>query len=73
MKYLINKYGKSNKQIAEEIKDFVYEPYMNSHPMLFSNDWHPKDINLYGYFSGYDHVVFCWLFGKMINLPKGFP
>ena len=27
----------------------------------------------YGYYSDYDWVVFCWLFGKMIDLPKGFP
>jgi hypothetical protein len=27
----------------------------------------------YGYYADYDWVVFCWLFGKMINLPKGFP
>lgn len=27
----------------------------------------------YGYFADYDWVVFCWLFGKMKNLPKGFP
>ena len=27
----------------------------------------------YSYYSAYDHVVLCWLFGKMIDLPKGFP
>lgn len=73
MKYLINKYGKTNKQIAEEIKDFVYEPYMLTHQMLFSNDWCPKDIEFYGYYSAYDYVILCWLFNKLINLPKGFP
>jgi len=28
---------------------------------------------LWGYFSAYDNVVFCWLFGTMMQLPKGFP
>ena len=28
---------------------------------------------MYGYYSAYDHVVFSWLFGKMIDLPEGFP
>ena len=28
---------------------------------------------LWGYYSAYDHVVFCQLFGKMINLPEGYP
>jgi len=27
----------------------------------------------YGYYASYDWVVFCWLFGSMIYLPKGFP
>jgi hypothetical protein len=27
----------------------------------------------YGYFADYDWVAFCWLFGKMVDLPKGFP
>lgn len=27
----------------------------------------------YTYYGDYDWVVFCWLFGKMIDLPKGFP
>lgn len=27
----------------------------------------------YGYFADYDWVLFCSLFGKMIELPKGFP
>lgn len=27
----------------------------------------------YGYYSDYDWVVFCWLYGKMINLKSGFP
>lgn len=27
----------------------------------------------YSYYGAYDHVAFCWLFGKMIDLPMGFP
>lgn len=27
----------------------------------------------YGYYSDYDWVVFCWLFGTMMDLPNGFP
>ncbi len=32
-----------------------------------------ENIEFYGYYSDYDWVVFCWLFGRMIDLPKGFP
>jgi hypothetical protein len=28
---------------------------------------------LWGYFSAYDHVAFCQLFGTMMDLPKGYP
>ncbi len=27
----------------------------------------------WGYFADYDWVVFCQLFGRMIDLPKGYP
>ncbi|KKN70488.1 hypothetical protein LCGC14_0430660 [marine sediment metagenome] len=27
----------------------------------------------WGYYPAYDWVVFCWLFGRMIDLPKGWP
>jgi hypothetical protein len=28
---------------------------------------------LWGYYSAYDHVVLCQIFGKMVFLPKGWP
>lgn len=27
----------------------------------------------WGYYADYDWVVFCWLFGTMMELPKGYP
>jgi hypothetical protein len=27
----------------------------------------------WGYYADYDWVVFCWLFGAMIDLPNGYP
>lgn len=27
----------------------------------------------WGYYADYDWVVFCWLFGSMIDLPQGWP
>ena len=66
-KRLIKKYGKTNKQIAKEIKDLVENP-----PGIYNQITLDKN-QFYGYFADYDWVVFCWLFGKMIDLPKGFP
>ncbi len=31
------------------------------------------DIEFYAYYADYDWVVFCWIFGRMIDLPDGFP
>jgi len=68
LKKLINKYGKHNEEIAEEIKEFTYQ---STHEI--QTGYKPESIELYGYYSAYDHVALCWLFGKMIDLPKGFP
>lgn len=27
----------------------------------------------WGYYASYDWVVFCWLFGRLIDLPHGYP
>lgn len=73
-KQLLNKYGKSNKQIAEEVKAFVYYTGWECDPPVHSYVLNKNGaINLYGYYSAYDHVALCWLFGKMIDLPTGFP
>lgn len=33
----------------------------------------PEECEFWGYYADYDWVVFCWIFGRMIDLPKGFP
>jgi hypothetical protein len=73
---LINKYGKTNKQIAEEIKDFIYNDSFKDNcgnPIIHDNNWLNGNPQFYGIYADYDWVVFCWLFGKMNDLPKGFP
>lgn len=75
LKSLINYYGKSNKQIAQEVLSFVSgvsieQARGSSKAALESTNDKPE---FYGYYADYDWVVFCWLFGYMIDLPKGFP
>ena len=54
--------GMSTSRITNGILEFVgYPDYRNGFP------------EFYGYYADYDWVVFCWLFGSMIDLPKGFP
>lgn len=58
MKYLLKTYAKSREQIAKEVLAFVGE------------DEAPE---FYAYYADYDWVVFCWLFGRMMELPEKFP
>lgn len=69
---LINRYGKSNSQIASEIKEFCHF-WNDLDSLLIQTTKKPVVIDFYAYYADYDWVAFCWLFGKMIDLPKGFP
>lgn len=94
-KRLVKKYGKSNKQIAGEIFDFV-NPGLGYHSSGYSNsefrnpdspmsrhfDAHNvmekynhcfAQPEFWAYFADYDWVVFCSLWGRMLDLPVGFP
>lgn len=86
--------GKSNKQIAQEIVEFV-NPDLGFHVGGYSNSELREGGRLYSHFEGhnvimvdnhfiaqpefwayyadYDWVVFCSLFGTMMDLPEGFP
>ena len=80
LKWLIKKYGKSNEQIADEIFEFV-NPKAESNTYAWTKHlnkfrtlaYQNENLEFYGYYSDYDWVVFCWLFGRMIDLPKVFP
>ena len=104
-KYIPN--GKSNKEIALDIIDFVNpissalaakagvlsfshmdkpEYWISEHNGVRSDGkYRPRNSvfprnpqwvaqpEFYGYYADYDWVLFCSLFGRMIDLPKGFP
>ncbi len=63
-------------------KPFIERNTQNSY-VMFSNNKRIADIILdfigndipefWGYYADYDWVVFCWLFGSMIALPKSWP
>lgn len=76
-KYCIKCIGKTNKQIAEEIKEFICpsNSRFDGHAGWESfEDTIKKDPpKFYGYYADYDWVSFCWLFGKMNDLPRVFP
>ncbi len=82
MKRLVAKYGKTRHQIQYEILGFVFDndgkgfdDWLGSTDEFYEalkniDNEKPK---FYAYYAGYDWVVFCWIFGKMIDLPKSFP
>jgi len=72
-KKLLKKYGKTNEEIAKDIKNHIENWEYNALYTIHPNSFPKKDIEFYAYYADYDWVVFCWLFGKMINLPEGFP
>jgi len=79
LKFLINKYGKTKKQIAEEILEFINEDIKvaiketNTTFKGESSIIYESKPEFYAYCADYDWVVFTQLFGTMMDLPKGFP
>lgn len=80
MKTLIKWHGKSLATIANDIAAFIYGDDCGGSGMSaieMATKYEildkSKEPEFYGYYSGYDWVAFCWIFGKMIQLPKGFP
>lgn len=51
---------KKRQTIADEVRAFIAQTDR-------------KDVELWGYYSAYDHVVLCQLFGRMIDLPANIP
>lgn len=78
MKGILKGFGKTNEQIAREIIKFTHIDMCRPNVTKAQADDNKKMFDVsrpefYGYYSDYDWVVFCWLFGKMIDLPKPFP
>ena len=73
LKNLIKWNGKTNKEIAEGILHFTHGVYTKDSNGIGTGLIKDTNPQFYAYFADYDWVVFCWLFGRMIDLPKGFP
>lgn len=68
-KNLLKKHGKTRAEIAKGVVNFITPDLETS----YNTEEGESQPELYGYYADYDHVTLCWLFGKMIDLPKGFP
>lgn len=63
-------YWKDKRTIVEDVAEFV--GCVRAHP---SNKYrvHGETPEFWAYYADYDWVVFCQLFGTMMELPEGFP
>lgn len=61
------------EQIKQEVIDFcggkLYQDDFGNVRYEYPNG----APEFYGYYGSYDWVVFCWIFGRMLDLPNGFP
>ncbi len=84
MKVIINEVGLTHEEIAYQVFRFVHDPVIKKWDdrisfveeiveSAYSEQSTEKPHQFYGYYADYDWVVFCWLFGNMMKLPKGFP
>jgi hypothetical protein len=79
MKYLIENHGKTRAEIAKEIQMFtagscILNMGYNLQPSDTIRSINREDPpTFYAYYADYDWVVFCSLFGRMLDLPKGYP
>lgn len=63
---------KSNSEIRQEMFDFITYGHHKDHKGDLV-DSYGKPLEFYGYYADYDWVLFCSLFGRMIDLPNGWP
>ena len=65
---------RTKDRIAEDILSFVTGGNPDyTEDQTLNQDNAVKDIEFWTYYGSYDWVVFCQLFGTMMDLPKGFP
>jgi hypothetical protein len=70
LKWLLDKYGKTNKQIAKEIKEFIGTKETIGNWEQVKDKINPQ---FYAYYGAFDYVAFSQIFGGFENYPESFP
>lgn len=84
MRWIFKGFGDTKEQMVNDIVSFVGGEFIKSNytsnfaPLYKKFDWGVSEnddgkVEFYGYYCDYDWVVFCQLFGRMADLPKGLP
>lgn len=58
-------------RLKEESRAWKYRREIKEDLLRFVGD--DQQPEFWGYYADYDHVALCQLFGRMIDLPKGWP
>ena len=74
---VLNNLFETNEELTlKELKSFISEKGLTREEI--KNDLLNEFIDypyplFYTYYGSYDWVVFCWIFGRMMDLPKNYP
>lgn len=82
-KKLLKQFGKSRVEIRSSLTAFLLDPNgafyyswlgdLDEYYRIICKPDENISVDLYGYYSAYDHVGLSWLYGKMIDLPEPIP
>lgn len=68
----------SDRFVANTANEHAWDTEVWGSPQKIANELltfapPPLEPEFWGWYSAYDWVVFCWLFGTMMELPEGYP
>lgn len=69
---VLPKLGRRERRLCTEAIAFEVRHFVNAGSPLSSQDGSAAP-EFWGYYADYDWVLFCWLFGAMVDLPSGWP
>lgn len=61
------------KAVPDEEAESVFGPVSYIKNRLLHYFWNDPNPEIWGYYSAFDWVVFCGIFGMITDLPMGFP
>jgi len=82
-KKLLKLFGKSRVEIRSSLTAFLLDPNgafyhswlgdLDEYYRIICKPDENISVDLYGYYSAYNHIGLSWLYGKMIDLPEPIP
>lgn len=65
---------RANEWVKDNVRPYLTGPIKRKHTIVREiRDFVGEKPEFWAYFADYDWVLFCQLFGRMIDLPPGYP